>query len=199
MKGALTGNVLTGNVSGAQRLSGTAIPRGNDGISPVIELLPIEGGTMVIITDINGTKYFDVLGGVSSEKVEALIREHLENNPPQIDETDPTVPAWAKQPNKPTYTAEEVGALDADSLQPAINEALSQAKASGAFDGKDGAKGDKGDKGDKGETGDKGDKGDTGATGAAGYNPVRGTDYWTDSDIAEIKSYVDDAILGGAW
>lgn len=25
-------------------------------------------------------------------------------------ETDPTVPAWAKQPNKPTYTAEDVGA-----------------------------------------------------------------------------------------
>ena len=27
------------------------------------------------------------------------------------DETDPTVPEWAKQPTKPTYTAEEVGAL----------------------------------------------------------------------------------------
>lgn len=26
-------------------------------------------------------------------------------------ETDPTVPSWAKQPNKPTYTALEVGAL----------------------------------------------------------------------------------------
>lgn len=25
-------------------------------------------------------------------------------------ETDPTVPAWAKEPNKPVYTAEEVGA-----------------------------------------------------------------------------------------
>ncbi|MBO7319513.1 MAG: hypothetical protein J6V06_05775, partial [Clostridia bacterium] len=32
-----------------------------------------------------------------------------------------------------------------------------------------------------------------------GYTPVRGTDYWTAADIAEIKSYVDDAILGGAW
>lgn len=29
--------------------------------------------------------------------------------------------------------------------------------------------------------------------------PVRGTDYWTDDDIATIKSYVDEAILGGAW
>jgi hypothetical protein len=29
-------------------------------------------------------------------------------------EVDPTVPTWAKQPNKPTYTAEEVGALPSD-------------------------------------------------------------------------------------
>lgn len=28
-----------------------------------------------------------------------------------VQETDPTVPAWAKRPNKPTYTASEVGAL----------------------------------------------------------------------------------------
>lgn len=30
------------------------------------------------------------------------------------EETDPTVPAWAKEANKPTYTASEVGALPAD-------------------------------------------------------------------------------------
>lgn len=29
--------------------------------------------------------------------------------------------------------------------------------------------------------------------------PQRGTDYWTDADIATIKSYVDDAILNGSW
>lgn len=38
-----------------------------------------------------------------------------------------------------------------------------------------------------------------GAQGPAGRTPVRGTDYWTASDIAEIKGYVDDAILNGAW
>lgn len=27
------------------------------------------------------------------------------------EETDPTVPTWAKQPTKPTYEAEEVGAV----------------------------------------------------------------------------------------
>lgn len=33
-----------------------------------------------------------------------------------FDESDPTVPAWAKSPTKPTYTAAEVGALPADAL-----------------------------------------------------------------------------------
>jgi len=35
--------------------------------------------------------------------------------------------------------------------------------------------------------------------GAAGHSPVRGTDYWTPSDVAEIKAYVDGAILNGSW
>lgn len=29
--------------------------------------------------------------------------------------------------------------------------------------------------------------------------PVRGEDYWTADDIAVIRSYVDEAILGGQW
>lgn len=41
------------------------------------------------------------------------------------------------------------------------------------------------------DVGLKGDKGDTGAAGADGYTPVKGTDYWTASDKAEI---VDDVI-----
>lgn len=36
-------------------------------------------------------------------------------------ETDPTVPAWAKEANKPTYTAAEVGALPADTVIPSID------------------------------------------------------------------------------
>jgi hypothetical protein len=51
-------------------------------------------------------------------------------------------------------------------------------------------------KGDRGEQGIKGDKGDKGKD---GYTPIRGIDYWTDADKAEIKGYVDEAILGGAW
>ena len=46
---------------------------------------------------------------ISEEKIEKSVKSYLEKNP--IEETDPTVPAWAKEEEKPTYTAEEVGAL----------------------------------------------------------------------------------------
>ena len=32
-----------------------------------------------------------------------------------------------------------------------------------------------------------------------GYTPQRGVDYWTEADKAEIKAYVDEAILNGEW
>lgn len=57
----------------------------------------------------------------------------------------------------------------------------------------------RGPQGIQGERGETGPQGETGPAGANGYSPVRGTDYWTAADIAEIKAYVDDAILGGAW
>lgn len=50
-----------------------------------------------------------------------------------LKETDPTVPAWAKQPSKPTYTAGEVGARP-DSWTPSASEVGADAAgtASGA-------------------------------------------------------------------
>ena len=42
-------------------------------------------------------------------------------------------------------------------------------------------------------------QGPAGKDGEDGYTPVRGTDYWTEDDIATIKGYVDEAILNGAW
>ena len=53
-------------------------------------------------------------------------------------------------------------------------------------------------------SGDAGQGGGTFDIGAVignmqGHTPVRGTDYWTDADKNEIKSYVDDAILNGKW
>lgn len=50
-------------------------------------------------------------GEISAELIEQAVKNYLEANP--IEETDPTVPEWAKQPEKPEYTAEEVGAQPA--------------------------------------------------------------------------------------
>lgn len=57
--------------------------------------------------------------------------------------------------------------------------------------GATGPKGDTGATGPQGPKGDTGMKGDTGAAGADGHTPVRGTDYWTAEDIAEIHSYIN--------
>ena len=51
-------------------------------------------------------------GDIDPEVLAAAVTEYLAANP--IQETDPTVPAWAKQPTKPGYTAAEVGAQIAD-------------------------------------------------------------------------------------
>lgn len=45
-------------------------------------------------------------------------------------ETDPTVPDWAKQPEKPTYTAEEVGAISA--ANPVFTGSISMGRKAGS-------------------------------------------------------------------
>ena len=45
--------------------------------------------------------------------------------------------------------------------------------------------------------GEKGEQGIQGVPGADGYTPVRGVDYWTQADITQIQSYIDEQI-GGA-
>ena len=69
--------------------------------------------------------------------------------------------------------------------------------------GKDGAPGAKGDPGEKGDTGPQGlqgiqgvqgPQGERGPAGTDGYTPVKGTDYWTASDKAEIVAEVTAAL-----
>ena len=150
------------------------------------------------------------MGGASEEDIAKAVAGYLTEHP--VKEADPTVPAWAKEDSKPTYTAAEVGALSADTLQAATEAALAQAKASGEFDGKDGNTGPQGPKGDTGDTGPQGPKGDTGGTGpqgpkgdtgdtgprgTAGHTPVKGADYWTAADKAEIVADVLAALPDG--
>ena len=47
-------------------------------------------------------------GSVSAEQIATAVEEYMSAHP--FTETDPTVPDWAKKPEKPAYTASEVGA-----------------------------------------------------------------------------------------
>lgn len=53
-----------------------------------------------------------------AERITALEQNGGSTGGGIAQESDPTVPAWAKNPNKPTYTAAEVGALPADTKIP---------------------------------------------------------------------------------
>ena len=59
------------------------------------------------------------------DAIKNAVEDYLADNPIQIDEKDPSVPEWAKQPKKPTYTAKEVGALPSTTEIPAIPENVS--------------------------------------------------------------------------
>lgn len=59
------------------------------------------------------------LTNVDQEELETKITE-VEQSVEEFVETDPTVPAWAKAANKPTYTASEVGALPDTTVIPTV-------------------------------------------------------------------------------
>ena len=46
-----------------------------------------------------------------ANKTDVYTKSEIDSKNYLTSESDPTVPDWAKQPNKPTYTAREVGAL----------------------------------------------------------------------------------------
>lgn len=79
------------------------------------------------------------MGGVEPDDIAKAVADYLAAHP--IEETDPTVPEWAKAETKPTYSAAEVGAISRSDLQAATDAALAQAKASGEFDGPAGPQG----------------------------------------------------------
>ena len=79
------------------------------------------------------------LGGTDPDDIAKAVADYLAAHP--LEETDPTVPEWAKAETKPTYSAEEVGAIAQSDLQAATDAALAQAKASGEFDGATGPQG----------------------------------------------------------
>lgn len=137
------------------------------------------------------------LSTVSPEDIAKAVADYLAAHP--IEETDPTVPEWAKAKTKPTYSAAEVGAISQSDLQAATDAALAQAKASGEFDGPQGPAGPKGDTGDTGPQGIQGPAGPQGPAGAPGKDGA-GMDITgaTVGQIAKITA-VDDTGKPTAW
>lgn len=74
---------------------------GEDGTVTPLEV----GAGAEIVRQDDGTYALVVYGGAGGGGIQ--------------EESDPTVPAWAKQPQKPSYTAQEVGALPAETKIPA--------------------------------------------------------------------------------
>lgn len=73
-------------------------------------------------------KYPDVIeqilakleAGFSDQEIQKAIDSYLNKHP--LEENDPTVPQWAKQPNKPSYTAHEVRAEPIGTANTKISE-----------------------------------------------------------------------------
>lgn len=76
--------------------------------------VPAKVGQVIAVSEVGedgrptGFEATDQGGGVSDEKIAEAVGTYMEAHP--IEESDPTVPDWAKQPEKPIYTALEVGA-----------------------------------------------------------------------------------------
>lgn len=99
---------------------------GKDGVSPTVEMIDIEGGTRIIITDVNGPKSADIMDGKDG---------------PKGDKGDPGEKGenGAQGPKGDKGDKGDTGAQGIQGIQ--------------GEKGADGAKGDKGDKGDPGADG----------------------------------------------
>lgn len=76
-----------------------------------------------------GEKKFRTLAYLLSDKTVKIRTEELNTSGGSggiTQETDPTVPAWAKQPNKPGYTADEVGAASKESVDKLSEEIVAK-------------------------------------------------------------------------
>ena len=123
----------------------------------------------------------------------AAVQDYLIKNPVVVDLSD-------------YYTKSQVdAAIDAVELTPGPQGPQGPEGPQGApgKDGQDGAPGPAGPAGPAGkdgapgQQGPQGEPGAPGAPGQDGHTPVKGTDYWTETDKAEIVADVIAAIPGG--
>lgn len=146
-------------------------PAGSDGFSPIATVTQTETGATISIQDKSGTTTATITNGAKGDKGDPFTYEDFTPEQlaalqgPKGDKGDP----GPQGEQGPKGDQGEIGPQGPQGIQgPA---------------GQDGAQGPQGIPGEKG---DKGDQGDVGPQGPAGYTPVRGTDYWTAADQAQI-------------
>lgn len=106
------------------------------------------------------------LKDLEGEGLAKAVADYLREHPAQAGATKEE--AAQIQQNKTDIEQLATNKLDADKLPEAVNEALAQAQASGAFKGEQGEKGEPGKDGAPGPAGPKGEKGEQGEPGPAG-------------------------------
>lgn len=91
-------------------------------------------------------------------------------------------------------TYQIVATVSEKEIQDAIESALAELPGGGLTAGQVQSMIDASLEGFEGGKGEPGKDGVDGKDGEDGYTPVRGVDYWTEEDKAEIKSYIDEAL-----
>ena len=71
-----------------------------------------------------------------ANKTDVYTKSEIDSKNYLTSESDPTVPDWAKQPNKPTYTAREVGALPDTTVIPDISPLATKEELASSLNGK---------------------------------------------------------------
>lgn len=138
-------------------------------------------------------------GSVDEDAVERIVEAYLQEHPVEggSDGEDGADGGYYS----PAVTQTETGTatISWEASQEGMPEIAAQTvvlpvgpKGDKGDTGETGASGPQGPQGEKGDTGATGPKGDTGATGPAGKTPVKGVDYWTTSDKAEILEMIDE-------
>jgi hypothetical protein len=166
-------------------------------------------------TETPGLSYEELAKRVTDLEGEGIanaVADYLKKNP--IESGATVEEATQIQQNKTDIEKLAQDKLDADKLPEAVNEALAQAQASGAFKGEQGEPGPAGPAGADGQPGEKGDPGYTpvkgvdyfdgkdGNPGADGKTPIKGTDYFTDADKQELAEQAADLVevpVGGGF
>ena len=177
----------TNGIDGKDGIDGS---NGTDGVSPTVSIDSIEGGSRLTITDVNGSNSINILNGIDG-------RDGVDGSN-GIDGVSPTI------------TVEEIDGGN----RITINDVNGQ-KSIDVLNGKDGSNGADVESGfsptvnvEEIEGGNRititdvnGEKsidvlnGIDGKDGADGYIPVKGVDYYTEAETAEIQQTIQTNIL----